>query len=67
MQMDYSLLLDIVLLLGIVIQFMDVPHLIRKYRKDAKGDIDRSFNIFLNVIMALLVWLKLGSFVMTTK
>jgi len=72
MVFDYSLCLDILLLVGILLQFSNVPErYIDWFEPHATPDeqlsMKENFYIFLNAGMALFVWAKIGSFVMTTK
>jgi len=62
--MDYSLTLDLLLLLGTILQLGQVEYLI-KLSNDPS--IMKGYKLTLNVAMALLVWLKIGSFIMITK
>ena len=67
---DYSLFLDMILLCGSIMQRIDVPTQLEKIAEIPEDQLPvyrERINVFLNVVMALLVWLKIGSFVMTTK
>ena len=57
----YSLCLDILLLFGIFLQFLDITS------RGLSPDLAKPYNVFLNSVMSLVVWMKIGAFVMITR